>query len=116
MTNHHTKFEVPRPKGSLVITRKPFGLRTNGPTNAKQYTPSSLKWGIIFKKILTYTVPVPFSQISLYLSGACRFGLDLRVVLEESLKGEQLYIGEPASENAACETTWNQLVTYIEHL
>jgi hypothetical protein len=30
MTNHHTKFEVPRPKGSLVITRKPFGLRTDG--------------------------------------------------------------------------------------
>jgi hypothetical protein len=33
MTNHHTKFEVPRPKGSLVITRKPFGLRTDGPTD-----------------------------------------------------------------------------------
>jgi hypothetical protein len=45
MTNHHVRFEVPRPKGSLVITRKPFGLRTDGPTNAKQYTPSSLKWG-----------------------------------------------------------------------
>jgi hypothetical protein len=24
MTNHHTKFEVPRPKRSLVIDRKPF--------------------------------------------------------------------------------------------
>jgi hypothetical protein len=29
MTNHHTKFEVPRPKGSLVIDRKPFGLWTD---------------------------------------------------------------------------------------
>jgi hypothetical protein len=24
MTNHHTMFEVPRPKRSLVIDRKPF--------------------------------------------------------------------------------------------
>jgi hypothetical protein len=45
MTNHHTEFEVPRPKRSLVITRKPLGLRTDGPTNAKQYVHSSLKWG-----------------------------------------------------------------------
>jgi hypothetical protein len=28
MTNHHTKFEDPRPKCSLVITRKPFGQQT----------------------------------------------------------------------------------------
>jgi hypothetical protein len=46
MKNHHTKFEVPRPKRSLVINLKPFGLLTNGLTNAKQYTPSSLKGGI----------------------------------------------------------------------
>jgi hypothetical protein len=45
MTNHHNKFEVHRLKGSLVITRRPFGRRTDGPTSAKQYTPSSSKWG-----------------------------------------------------------------------
>jgi hypothetical protein len=47
MNNHHTKLEVPRPKRSLVIARKPFGIRTDRPTdrqtNAKQYTPTSLK-------------------------------------------------------------------------
>jgi hypothetical protein len=54
MNNHHTKFEVPRPKRSLVISRKPFGLQTDRPTdrqtdrqtNAKQYIPTSLKGGI----------------------------------------------------------------------
>jgi hypothetical protein len=53
INNHHTKFEVPRSKRSLVIDRKPFGVRTDRPTNrqtnAKQYTPTSLKGGIIYK-------------------------------------------------------------------
>jgi hypothetical protein len=36
MINHHTKFEVPRPKQSLVFTWKPLCLRTDGQKNAKQ--------------------------------------------------------------------------------
>jgi hypothetical protein len=42
MTNHHTKFEVPTPKGSLVIDRKPFGTYvrlTDGRTTRRLYAP-----------------------------------------------------------------------------
>jgi hypothetical protein len=40
MNNHHTKFEVPKPKRSLVINRKPFGLRTGGPTDRQTDGPT----------------------------------------------------------------------------
>jgi hypothetical protein len=56
MTNHHTKFEVPRPKGSLVITRKPFGLRTDGPTDRQVQSnipPFLRNGGIITKEIFS---------------------------------------------------------------
>ena len=47
MTNQPTKFEVPGPKRSQVIDRKPFGLPTDRPTCAKQYTPLLSEGGII---------------------------------------------------------------------
>jgi hypothetical protein len=52
MTNHHTKFEVPRPKRSLVIDWKPFGLQTDGPTDRQVQSniPSFLRSGGIIMK------------------------------------------------------------------
>ena len=54
MTKLPTMFGESRPKLSLVIDWKPFGLRTDQktdpPTIAKQYTPSLLVGGIIMKK------------------------------------------------------------------
>jgi hypothetical protein len=45
MNNRHIKFVVPRPKGSLVIDRKPFDLWTDRQTqmHLALYTPTSVK-------------------------------------------------------------------------
>jgi hypothetical protein len=70
MTNHHTKFEVPMPKRSLIIDQKPNSGRTDGqPDNymlPRYFSGRIIKY-IIFVAVLFY-FHVIYKQISAFVS------------------------------------------------
>ena len=65
MTNHHTKLGDLQALSSFVIDRTRF---VYGPTFAKQYTPSSSKWGITVFKIIHLNTLIQCHQFCIYFT------------------------------------------------